>query len=109
MVEELKAPHQIICDEEKRIINEWTRRLEEAKEAVKKLEGKADLYKDLRNSYNGGDGCTKTVFRENQGKLFDTKAEKIEDEIEVAEFKVARIEKYLNYLKTLTGDDCQIA
>ncbi len=74
VVRELQAPHTAVCEEEQRIIDEWTGRLDEAKAARDKLGAEIDVYTALQTSWSN-DECDSTTFRDQQEAYFKVKAD----------------------------------
>lgn len=74
VVRELQAPHTTACEEEQRIIDEWTGRLDEAKAAEAKLGSEIDIYKALQTSWSN-DECDETTFRNQQVAYFKVKSD----------------------------------
>lgn len=76
VVQELQAPHTAVCEEEQRIIDEWTGRLDEAKAARDKIGAEIDIYNALQTSF-ANDDCDSSNFRDQQAVYFKVKADSL--------------------------------
>lgn len=107
-VEGLQAPHKEACEEEKRIIEEWEGKLEEAKAERERVRSDQDLFNAISDSY-AKDDCDSNEYRTQESAYYKLKADRARIAYDNAVFNVKKIEKYLKYLRTQTGEDCAIA
>lgn len=97
------TPFEEACQEEERVLAEWQERKRVLQEEIDFI----NLESRITSAYQkNSDGCDDTIFKQERYSFYSTEGRRVAAKRNDANYRMARIDKYIAILNSSRGTDC---